>query len=105
MEDPLAQCAGRSREDRRGCGSRDDRRAHLAAGLLSEPDGLRSGEPWPPLKLRHNYIRAEHLLLGILDAERDAAGILIGLGLTTARTKRLLGEEFARIQAERNTAG
>jgi hypothetical protein len=33
------------------------------------------------------------------------AEILIGLGLSTALIKRMLGEEFARIQAERNTAG
>ena len=57
------------------------------------------------LKLRHNYIGTEHLLLGILDAKGATAEILIGLGLTTGLTRRLLEEEFARIQAQRNAAG
>ena len=128
--------------------------SHLAAGLLSEPDGLAAkvihgvgrtdgqvltalrlepaaagaaGEADPEalrrlrftedgraairgavvtaLKLGHNYIGTEHLLLGILHANGGAAEILIGLGLTTGLTKRLLAEEFARIQAQRNAAG
>ncbi len=57
------------------------------------------------LKLRHNYIGTEHLLLGILDAKGATAESLIGLGLTTGLTRRLLEEEFARIQAQRNAAG
>jgi Clp amino terminal domain, pathogenicity island component len=128
--------------------------SHLAAGLLSEPDGLAAkvihgvgrtdeqvltalslepaagvtaeeagmealrrlrfteegraairGAVVAALKLKHNYIGTEHLLLGILDAKGGTAEILIGLGLTTALTKRLLGEQIARVQAERNTAG
>src|SRR6202167_1670896 len=57
------------------------------------------------LKLRHNYIGTEHLLLGILDAKGGTAESLIGLELSTALTSRLLEEEFARIQAQRNAAG
>jgi ATP-dependent Clp protease ATP-binding subunit ClpA len=57
------------------------------------------------LKLRHNYIGTEHLLLGILDAKGATAESLIGLGLTTGLARRLIEEEFARIQAQRNTAG
>jgi len=57
------------------------------------------------LKLRHNYIGTEHLLLGILEAKGATSESLIGLGLTTERTRRLLEEEFARIQAQRNAAG
>jgi hypothetical protein len=135
--------------------------AHLAAGLLSEPDGVaarvihgagctdeqvltalalepavggtaageggRGGGRGTPEELRrlrftgegraaireavaaafklgHNYIETEHLLLGILDAKGDAAQSLIGLGITTALVRRLLAEEFERIQAERNAA-
>jgi Clp amino terminal domain, pathogenicity island component len=40
------------------------------------------------LRLRHNYIRTEHLLLGILFAQGDAGQLLIGLGLTTGLTDR-----------------
>jgi ATP-dependent Clp protease ATP-binding subunit ClpA len=57
------------------------------------------------LKLRHNYIGTEHLLLGILDAKGGTAESLTGLGLTTALTSRLLAEEFERVRAQRNAAG
>jgi predicted amino acid dehydrogenase len=123
--------------------------SHLAAGLLSEPDGLAAriihgagltdeqiltvlGLPAPirvrsaagadpaalrqlrfteagraalrgtlkeALRLGHNYIGTEHLLLGILFAAGDAGQLLIRLGLTTARVS-----EFAGIRAERGAA-
>ena len=57
------------------------------------------------LKLGHNYIGTEHLLLGILHAKGDAREILIGLGLTAGFTEGRIVEEFARIQAQRNAAG
>ncbi len=136
--------------------------SHLAAGLLSEPDGLAAkvihgagltdeqvltalgleppaagvtageggsgGEEAAPealrrlrfteegraairgavvtaLKLGHNYIGTEHLLLGILHAKGDAGQILIGLGLTAGLTRSSLAEEFARIQRLRSAAG
>jgi ATP-dependent Clp protease ATP-binding subunit ClpA len=135
--------------------------SHLAAGLLSEPDGVaakvihgagrtdeqvltalglepatgvaaseggRGGGPTGPeslrrlrfteegriairgaltaaLKLGHNYIGTEHLLLGILQGKGDAREILIGLGVTAGFTERWIVEEFARIQAQRNAAG
>ncbi len=128
--------------------------SHLAAGLLSEPEGLAAkvihgagladeqvlgaldlepavgtaaggadpealrrlrfteegrsamtGAVATALKLHHNYIGTEHLLLGILQAEGDAQRILTGLGLTTGRTERLLAEEIARVQAQRGAAG
>jgi Clp amino terminal domain, pathogenicity island component len=127
---------------------------HLAAGLLSEPDGLAAkvihgvgrsdeqvltrlglepaagaaaeeaapealrqlrfteegraairGAVATALKLGHNYIGTEHLLLGILDAKGGTAEILIGLGVTTGVAKRLLAEEFERVQALRKAAG
>jgi ATP-dependent Clp protease ATP-binding subunit ClpA len=127
--------------------------SHLAAGLLSEPDGVAAKvihgagltdeqvlaalhlEPAPggageadPEELRrlrftddgraairgaltsvfrlgHNYIGTEHLLLGILFARGDAGQVLMGLGLTEGLIERAMREEFARIQAQRRTAG
>jgi Clp amino terminal domain, pathogenicity island component len=121
---------------------------HLAAGLLSEPDGLaakvihaagltdeqvltalalepaiRPGDADPAalrqlrftdagrpalrytlkaaLSLGHNYIGTEHLLLGILGADGDAARVLAGLGLTVEVAQQKLADEFAKIQAQR----
>jgi Clp amino terminal domain, pathogenicity island component len=137
-----------------GAGSATIDDSHLAAGLLSEPDGVAArvihgagatdeqvltalglesagagageeagaealrrlrfteegraairGAVVTALKLRHNYIGTEHVLLGILDAKGGTAEILIGLGLSTALTKTLIAEEFARIQAQRSAAG
>jgi hypothetical protein len=131
--------------------------SHLAAGLLSEPDGLaakvihgagltdeqilatlRLPAPVPAragaagsadpaalrqlrfteagraalrealkeaLRLGHNYIGTEHLLLGILSANGGAGQSLIGLGLTTGQAEEALASEFARIQAERGAGG
>jgi ATP-dependent Clp protease ATP-binding subunit ClpA len=135
--------------------------SHLAAGLLSEPDGLaaraihgagltdeqilgalRLPAPIPvrsaagaangaegaspaalrqlrfteagraalrgalkeALRLGHNYIGTEHLLLGILFANGDAGQLLIGLGLTAGQAEQALASEFARIQAERGAS-
>ena len=121
--------------------------AHLAAGLLSEPDGLAAkvihgigpsdgqvyaafrlepasvGDSHPhdlrhlrftdagraalretvkaALRLGHNYIGTEHLLLGILLADGDAAHTLTGLGLTTELAEEKLADELAAIQAQR----
>jgi hypothetical protein len=121
--------------------------AHLAAGLLSEPDGLAAkvihgaglsdgqvyaafrlepasvGDPHPhdlrhlrftdagravlretvkaALRLGHDYIGTEHLLLGILLADGDAAQTLTGLGLTTELADQKIADEFAAIAARR----
>jgi Clp amino terminal domain, pathogenicity island component len=121
---------------------------HLAAGLLSEPDGLAArvihaagltdeqvtaalgvpaasgpGDAEPAalrqlrftdggrsalrftlkaaLSLGHNYIGTEHLLLGVLGADGDAAKALGGLGLTAEVARQKLGDEFAKIEAQR----
>jgi hypothetical protein len=129
--------------------------SHLAASLLSEPDGLAAkvihgagltdeqvltalgleaaaegaaaqdagpeelrrlrftedgriamrGALTAALKLSHNYIGTEHLLLGILQGKGDAREILIGLGVTPGFTEGRLVEEFARIKALRDAAG
>ena len=57
------------------------------------------------LRLRHNYIGTEHLLLGILAADDGAGSSLTGLGLTVAQAERALADEFARIQAQRRVSG
>jgi Clp amino terminal domain, pathogenicity island component len=124
---------------------------HLAAGLLSEPEGLAAwvihgagltdeqvltqlGLPPVPggpdadaaalrelrfteagraalrtalgtaLRMRHNYIGTEHLLLGILVADDGTGSGLIGLGLTAAQAEQVLTDEFARIQAQRRVS-
>jgi hypothetical protein len=128
--------------------------SHLAAGLLSEPDGVAAKvihgagrtdeqvltalgletagevaeeEAVPEelrrlrfteegraamrqavvtaLNLKHNYIGTEHLLLGILDAKGNTTEVLNGLGITTGLVRRLMAEEFAKVQALRNAAG
>jgi hypothetical protein len=128
--------------------------AHLAAGLLSEPEGLAARaihgagvtdeqvltalglEPaaaganpgagpeelrrlrftdegraamkaavTTALKLGHNYIGTEHLLLGILNDTDGAGQVLSELGVTTGFTREWLTEEFARIRAQREAAG
>jgi Clp amino terminal domain, pathogenicity island component len=135
-----------------GAGADQIGTAHLAAGLLSEPDGLAAKvihgarltdeavlaalglEAAPPvgetdvaalrelrfteagraalrgtvmiaLRMRHNYIGTEHILLGILHADDETGQRLAGLGLTTDRAERALDEMFARIQASRRSAG
>jgi ATP-dependent Clp protease ATP-binding subunit ClpA len=53
------------------------------------------------LRLGHNYIGTEHLLLGVLLADGRAGQALAALGLDTETAERLLGIVFAEIQAQR----
>jgi len=53
------------------------------------------------LRLGHNYIGTEHLLLGILQGHGDAAHALIGLGLTAEVAERQIAAEIAKVQAQR----
>ena len=53
------------------------------------------------LRLGHNYIGTEHLLLGVLLADGPASQALVSLGLDTQTAERLIGIEFAEIQAQR----
>jgi hypothetical protein len=53
------------------------------------------------LRLGHNYIGTEHLLLGVLFADGDAARSLAGLGLDAATAESHLRGEIARLQEER----
>jgi hypothetical protein len=131
-----------------GAGSIDD--VHLAAGLLSEPDGVAAkaihraglrdeqvlaalgagpaeagqagatdaetlrglrfteagraalrGALTAALRLRHNYIGTEHVLLGILHADGEAAHRLIDLGLTAEVAQQQIAAEIAVVQAQR----
>jgi hypothetical protein len=54
------------------------------------------------LRLGHNYIGTEHLLLGVLFADGDAARALTAAGLSVPGVEAALGGEFARIKAERH---
>ncbi len=52
------------------------------------------------LRLQHNYIGTEHLLLGILRNDDDhAAQVLTGLGVTLERVEEWLRTEMAAIRA------
>jgi hypothetical protein len=58
------------------------------------------------LRLGHNYIGTEHLVLGLLEKEESAGGgTLTGLGITQGRVDQWLQAELARIaQAKRKTS-
>jgi len=59
------------------------------------------------LKLGHNYIGTEHLLLSVLvNEEGSGGGPLTGLGITVERTRQWLGAELQRLaEAKRQAAG
>src|SRR3954449_3521880 len=50
------------------------------------------------LRLGHNYIGTEHILLALLDAE-DGTGVLAGLGVDRARVEEFLAEALASVAA------
>jgi hypothetical protein len=53
------------------------------------------------LRLGHTYIGTERLLLGVVLADGRTSQALASLGLDTETAERLLGIEFAQIQARR----
>jgi Clp amino terminal domain, pathogenicity island component len=53
------------------------------------------------LRLGHNYIGTEHLLLGLLFAGGPVTDALSGLGLTPQRAEQLVAAEIAAFQARR----
>ena len=53
------------------------------------------------LRLGHNYVGTEHLLLGALFAEGEAATTLAGLGVTAEAVEAGIAAEVARVQDER----
>lgn len=79
----------------------------VALGDLQLSDGATAaldGTLKAALRLGHNYIGTEHVLLGLLFADDDTAHKLSELGLTVERVEQGVTEEIARIQAQR-TAG
>jgi Clp amino terminal domain, pathogenicity island component len=54
------------------------------------------------LRLGHNYIGTEHMLLGLVSPHSPVAEALAGLGLTEERAEQLIGDEIAALQAEGN---
>jgi Clp amino terminal domain, pathogenicity island component len=59
------------------------------------------------LRLGHNYVGTEHILLGVLEDEAVAGhGALTGLGITPARAEQWLLPELERlVEAKRQAAG
>jgi hypothetical protein len=53
------------------------------------------------LRLGHNYIGTEHILIGLLDENDATASALAGLGLAKSAVERELVEQIAAIQATR----
>ncbi|MEV5505589.1 Clp protease N-terminal domain-containing protein [Streptomyces orinoci] len=56
------------------------------------------------LRLGHNYIGTEHLLLALLEYE-DGKGVLSGLGLTKAAAEAFVMEKLAEFVAHDDSAG
>jgi Clp amino terminal domain, pathogenicity island component len=57
------------------------------------------------LRLAHNYIGTEHLLLGVLEEEEGTGGtVLAGLGITTERVRPPLVAELRRLDEEKRRA-
>ena len=55
------------------------------------------------LRLGHNYIGTEHLLLGLLVTDGTTARALGGLGLTPRRAEELIADQLAAFQATRGS--
>jgi hypothetical protein len=70
--------------------------AYAQTGAAALKGALRAA-----LRLGHNYIGTEHLLLGVLGTGDPVAVALGGLGLTHARADELLAAAIAEFQAQR----
>ncbi|MFI0998749.1 Clp protease N-terminal domain-containing protein [Streptomyces galbus] len=55
------------------------------------------------LRLGHNYVGTEHLLLALLEHE-NGSGVLSGLGIDKAATERYVAEALARLVAQQTEA-
>jgi len=51
------------------------------------------------LRLGHNYIGTEHVLLALLDAD-EGTGVLTGLGVDRARAEEFVAGALAAVQDE-----
>ena len=135
-----------AQNEARAAGNAEIGSAHLALGLLTEPDGIAArvivaqGVPLsavreavsatlPPaagevpalipfdagakkaleltvreaLRLGHNYVGTEHILLALLELE-DGAGVLPGLGIAKAPTEAGVAAELEAAVAARRAA-
>jgi ATP-dependent Clp protease ATP-binding subunit ClpA len=61
---------------------------------------LRGALRWA-LRMGHNYIGTEHILVGLIDENDVTASALTGLGLAMPAVKRELTRQFAEVQATR----
>jgi len=57
------------------------------------------------LRLGHNYIGTEHILLGLVDEDDASAATLAGLGVTRAGAQQQIREAFAAMKASRDQSG
>jgi hypothetical protein len=57
------------------------------------------------LRLGHNYIGTEHLLLGLLYTGDRVPEVLAPLGLTPERAEELVAAQLAGLQARRASGG
>jgi ClpA/ClpB-like protein len=77
-----------------------------SAGLLelsfdpSAKEALKSALKYA-LRLSHNYIGTEHLLMGVLSADGPAAEAFTALGLPPQRAETLIAAEIAAFQARK----
>src|ERR1700761_615827 len=72
---------------------------------LSFDDGMRQalkGTLRSALRLGHNYIGTEHMLLGVLSMDGPVADAFTGLGLSPERAEQLLKAEFEAFQARKS---
>jgi len=63
-------------------------------------DALKGALKWA-LRLNHNYIGTEHLLLGVLSAGGSVTEAFSALGLTLGRAEQLIAAELGAFQARR----
>jgi ATP-dependent Clp protease ATP-binding subunit ClpA len=73
-------------------------RIPLGPGAIAS---LRGALRWA-LRMGHNYIGTEHILVGLIDENDATATALTGLGLAMPAVKRELTRQFAEIQAARS---
>jgi hypothetical protein len=71
--------------------------------LYIDPDGREAlkGALKTALRLGHNYIGTEHILIGLLSVSGPVADALTGLGLPPERAEQLIAAELAGYQARK----
>jgi hypothetical protein len=72
-------------------------------GFTADGEAAMKGALKSALRLGHNYIGTEHLLLGLLYGDTQAGRALVSAGLDADRAEELLFAEFAALKAQRKT--